>query len=308
MSPSPVVNAMTVDVEDYFQVSAFESVVSRERWDHYERRVVGNTERLLAIFDEFGVKATFFVLGWVAEREPGLVRKIAAAGHEVASHGYAHRLVYRQRPEEFREDIRRSKAVLESLIGVAVLGYRAPSYSITLRSLWALDVVAEEGFLYDASVFPIHHDRYGIPTAPRRMYRVGEWQREAGSAPETAEHRLLTPSDRLIEIPGSTIRVGGVNLPIAGGGYFRLLPYAWSKWGIARLNRREATPAVFYVHPWEVDPLQPRLPASGLSRFRHYRNLAATQARLVRLLSDFEFGAVATTFLDVNQRSGLALS
>jgi polysaccharide deacetylase family protein (PEP-CTERM system associated) len=285
-----IVNAMTVDVEDYFQVSAFESVVSRTSWDSFDRRVVRNTDRLLEILAEHGAQATFFILGWVAEREPALVRRIARQGHEVASHGHHHRLVYDQTPQEFRDDIRRAKGVVESLCGSPVVGYRAPSFSVTLRSLWALDVLIEEGFAWDASIFPIHHDRYGLPGAPRHPYRVRH--SAANAAPD--------PSNRaegsLLEIPGSTVRIGGLNAPIAGGGYFRILPYRWTRWGIDRVNRRDQRPVVFYLHPWEIDPDQPRLEAPRLSAFRHYRNLAGTEPRLCRLLSEFRFDTVAATF------------
>ena len=269
---SMVVNAMTIDVEDYFQVSAFDDVVKREEWDARPSRVVSNTKRLLQIFDEYSVKSTFFVLGWVADRFPGLVRDIAAAGHELASHGYGHRIVYSQTPDEFREDVRRAKGTIENVSGQVVGGYRAPSFSITKNSLWALDVLVEEGYRYDASIFPIRHDRYGIPDAPRHR------------------HVLTRPAGTLTEAPGSTVRVLGSNLPVAGGGYFRILPYWWTRWGIARLNQAEKQPAIFYLHPWEIDPGQPRLHASRLSRFRHYRNLDKAEARLKRLLTDFRFG------------------
>jgi polysaccharide deacetylase family protein (PEP-CTERM system associated) len=271
---SDVTNAMTVDVEDYFHVSVFDGVVPRHEWAGLESRVVQNTGRLLALFADAGVRGTFFVLGWVAERHPDLVRQIVAGGHEIASHGFAHRLVYDLTPAAFREDVRKSKAVLESAGGVPVLGYRAPSYSITPRSLWAIDILIEEGFAWDASIFPIHHDRYGIPVSPRHPYVL---EREGG---------------RLVEVPGSTVRVGSMNLPVAGGGYFRLLPYAWTRWGIARLNRTEGRPAIFYMHPWEIDPDQPRLRTSRLGRFRHYRNLDKTEDRLRALLSDFRFSTV----------------
>lgn len=269
-----VLNAMTVDVEDYFHVSAFDGVVPRSSWAGLECRVERNTDRLMAIFDESGIKATFFVLGWVAERYPLLVQRIAAAGHEIASHGYAHRLVYDLTPAAFRDDVRRSKAVLEQATGAAVQGYRAPSYSITPRSLWALDILIEEGFGYDASIFPIHHDRYGIPVSARHPYRL---EREAGE---------------LIEVPGSTVHWGPLNLPIAGGGYFRIFPYGLTSWGIRRVNRLEGRPAIFYLHPWEIDPGQPRLPAGRLTRIRHYRNLDATEARLRRLIAEFDFAPV----------------
>jgi polysaccharide deacetylase family protein (PEP-CTERM system associated) len=237
--------------------------------------VCANTERLLELFDSYEVKGTFFVLGWVAERHPQLVQRIAAAGHEVASHGYNHRLVYDQTPKAFRDDVRRAKALLESAGGRPVLGYRAPSYSITPRSLWALDILIEEGYRYDSSIFPIRHDRYGIPVSPRHAYL------------------LERPIGVLIEAPGSTTRVGSFNLPIGGGGYFRILPYEWTRWGISRVNRLEGRPAIFYLHPWEIDPDQPRLRAGLLSRFRHYRNLAATESRLRQLLSDFKFGPMS---------------
>jgi polysaccharide deacetylase family protein (PEP-CTERM system associated) len=271
----PVLNAMTIDVEDYFHVSAFDGVVPRARWEKLESRVCANTERMLAIFADHEVTATFFVLGWVADRHPELVRRIAGLGHEVASHGYAHRLIYDQTPLAFREDVRRAKAILESASGTPVRGYRAPSYSITARSLWALDILIEEGYRYDSSIFPIRHDRYGIPASPRHPYLL---HRNAGT---------------IIEAPASTAAVGPLNLPVAGGGYFRILPYAWTRLGIARVNQSEQRPVVFYLHPWEIDPGQPRLSAGWLSRFRHYRNLEATEARLRRLLSEFRFGPMS---------------
>jgi polysaccharide deacetylase family protein (PEP-CTERM system associated) len=272
--PSAVVNAMTVDVEDYFHVSVFDGLVPRDTWDALESRVCRTTERLRGILHDAGVTGTFFVLGWVAERFPALVARIAAQGHEVASHGYAHRLVYDQTPAAFREDVRRAKGMLESAAGSRVDGFRAPSYSITPQTLWALDVLIEEGYRYDASIFPIRHDRYGIPLSPRHPYLL---PRECGS---------------LVEAPASTVRLGPLNLPVAGGGYFRLLPYAWTRWGIARINTLERRPAIFYLHPWEVDPEQPRLQAGWLGRLRHYRNLDKTEARLRRLLADFRFGSL----------------
>jgi polysaccharide deacetylase family protein (PEP-CTERM system associated) len=280
MAAAPIVNALTVDVEDYFHVSAFERSISRDRWDSYESRVVGNTSLLLDVFAESGVRATFFVLGRVAEQHPDLAGRIAAAGHEIASHGYAHRLVYEMTPEDFREDLQRARHVLEDAVGVPILGFRAPSYSITARSLWALDILIEEGYQYDASIFPIHHDRYGIPSAPRHPHTV---TRAAGS---------------MLEIPASTVRLCGANLPIAGGGYFRLMPYWWTRWAFHRVNRRERRPLVFYVHPWEVDPGQPRLSAPRLSRFRHYQNLAKTAPRLRRLLADFRFDSIGSAILN----------
>jgi polysaccharide deacetylase family protein (PEP-CTERM system associated) len=267
---------MSVDVEDYFHVSVFDGIVPRSRWEGMESRVVRNTERVLDLFDEYGVRSTFFVLGWVAERHRGLVRSIAARGHEVASHGYAHRLVYDQTPAAFRDDVRRAKQLLEDAAGCRVDGFRAPSYSITPRSLWALDILIDEGYRYDSSIFPIRHDRYGIPVSPREPFLI---ERERGA---------------LMEVPGSTVRLGPLNLPIAGGGYFRILPYGWTRWGIARLNQQENRPAVFYFHPWEIDAEQPRLSVGWLGRFRHYRNLDQTELRLRSLLTEFRFGTVAS--------------
>ena len=271
---TPVLNAMSIDVEDYFHVSVFDGLIPRSAWATMQSRVCANTRRLLDVFDEFAVRSTFFVLGWVGERHPDLVREIAARGHEVASHGYAHRLIYDQTPAAFREDVRRSKRLLEDASGQAVAGYRAPSYSITPRSLWALDVLVEEGYQYDSSIFPIRHDRYGIPVSARRPYRIER------------------PGGTLVEVPGSTTRVGSLNLPVAGGGYFRLLPYWWAHWGISRVNRIDHAPVVFYLHPWEIDPGQPRLPAGRMGRLRHYRNLEHTETRLRQLLTDFRFGPI----------------
>jgi polysaccharide deacetylase family protein (PEP-CTERM system associated) len=274
---SLVTNFLTVDVEDYYQVSAFDRIVPRSEWGRREDRVCRNTDRILEMFDEAGVTGTFFVLGWVAERHPDLVRRISAAGHEIASHGYGHRLVYELRPREFREDIRRSRAVLESICSAPVQGYRAPSFSITERSLWALDVLIEEGFVYDASIYPIRHDRYGIPSAPREA------------------HWITRPAGRIWEVPGSTVRVIAGNLPFAGGGYFRLLPYQWTRWAFRRVNGAEGRPVVFYIHPWELDADQPRLPVGRLTAIRHYRNLSETEPRMRRLLSEFAFGPVASS-------------
>lgn len=274
---TPVVNAMSVDVEDYFQVSAFDGIVSRESWATRESRVVRNTQRLLELFHDRGVRSTFFVLGWVAERFPSLVKEIASGGHELASHGFHHQLVYSLTPAQFRDDIRRAKATIEDAGGCPVRGYRAPSFSIVRTNLWALDVLIEEGHTYDASVFPIHHDRYGIPDAPRRPHRI---DRAAGA---------------IVEVPGSTVRLAGFNMPIAGGGYFRQLPYAWTRWGISRVNTIDGDPVVFYIHPWEIDAEQPRLPVSRLTALRHYRNIDDTLNRLGRLLDDFAFDTVAAT-------------
>jgi polysaccharide deacetylase family protein (PEP-CTERM system associated) len=270
-----IVNAMSVDVEDYFQVSAFEKTVSRASWDTFESRVVRNTERLLDLFDRTGTKATFFVLGWVADRFPALVKTIASTGHEVASHGYHHQLVYMLTPDQFREDVRSAKAALESATGSAVVGFRAPSFSLVPSTLWALDILIEEGYQYDTSIFPIRHDRYGMPDAPRHI------------------HTIDRPSGALLEMPMATVRLGHVNLPVSGGGYFRLLPYAWTRWGIRHMNFTDRQPALFYLHPWEIDPDQPRIAAGFATRLRHYTALSSTGPKLARLLREFEFDTVA---------------
>jgi len=269
------VNAMTVDVEDYFHVSALSEVISRKDWSSLEFRAERSTDRLLEMFAEKNVKATFFVLGWVTEKAPALIRRIHAAGHEVACHGLTHELVYRQTPEVFREETRSSKAMLEDTIGAPVDGYRAASYSITAKSLWALDILCELGFKYDSSIFPIAHDRYGIPGASSRPGPI--------AAPNGA---------RIVEFPLSTRAVLGVRVPVAGGGYFRLLPYWFTRWALAGVNRVDAIPFVFYLHPWEIDPEQPRVKASLLSRFRHYNNLHKCEARLRNLLEDFRFSTM----------------
>ncbi len=253
-------------------------------WNAFESRVVPNTEVLLELFGRTNVRATFFVLGWVAERFPGLVRRIASLGHEVATHGYHHQLLYMLTPDQFREDIRRAKAAIQAASGQPVLGYRAPSYSVIQSSLWAIDILIEEGYLYDASIFPIHHDRYGIADSPRHPHVL---ERAHGS---------------LVEFPGSTVRLGGVNLPIAGGGYFRQLPYAWTRWGIDRVNRLERQPVVFYTHPWEIDPEQPRLPVARTTGVRHYRGLAHTRRRLERLVRDFKFDAISSVLAMPSRR------
>ena len=302
---------LTVDVEDYFHVSAFAGVVPRDGWDGFESRVDRNTEKLLGIFAEAGVHATFFVLGWVAERYPKLLKGIAAAGHEVASHSYSHRLVYDMTPDEFRHDLRRAQGVIEAATGQPVLGYRAPSFSITARSTWALDVLVQEGYRYDASIFPIHHDRYGMPSAPRHPYLVrgGKLAASDGPSGRAPTVRSAEPEARrqmarheadargLLEIPASTVRIAGTNFPVGGGGYLRILPYAWTRFGLKRLNEAEGQPGMVYVHPWEVDPDQPRLDAPLLSRFRHYRNLSQTEPRLRRLLADFRFDSIRNVLL-----------
>jgi len=270
-SQLPMRNAMTVDVEDYFHVSALAEAISRRDWDRMEYRAERNTERLLELFARQNVSCTFFVLGWVAKRSPQLIRKLRDAGHEVACHGLSHELVYRQTPEVFRSETAQSKAMLEDIIGAPVLGYRAASYSITKQSLWAIDILCELGFKYDSSIFPIAHDRYGIPGAGTEP---GEFVTERGN--------------RIVEFPLSTAKLLRWRMPVAGGGYFRLLPYAYTSWGLSKINR-SGTPFVFYLHPWEIDPEQPRFAASWLSRFRHYTNLDKCESRLRRLLGEFKF-------------------
>jgi len=280
-------NALTVDVEDYFHVAALALNIRRDSWTSRESRVVGNTQRLLAIFEQFDVCGTFFVLGWVAERYPQLVRDIAARGHEVACHGYSHRLVYEQSPKEFHEETLRSKNLLEDIIGSAVFGYRAASYSIVRESLWALDILVELGFVYDSSIFPVHHDRYGIPDAER------------------VPHRMATPNGKsIVEWPLATARILGFRFPVAGGGYFRLLPYWLSCWGLASINRNDRQPFIFYLHPWEIDPAQPRVSASWLSQFRHYTNLGKCEERLRRLLGEFQFGTARDALKQLGLLSG----
>jgi polysaccharide deacetylase family protein (PEP-CTERM system associated) len=260
-------DALSVDVEDYFHVEAFADRVSPSEWAAFPSRVRSNCERILKLFEEHRCHATFFVLGWVAEREPGLVRDIARAGHELACHSYAHRRVFSLRPEEFREDLRRARGVIEDAAGQKVVGYRAPTFSIGRDSLWALDVLAEEGFLYDSSIFPIRHDLYGFPEFPRFVQRL-----------ELASGR------EIFEVPMSTVRLAGWNLPFGGGGYLRLLPMGYTRWAM-RLRREERQPVVIYFHPWELDPGQPRLEGRWKSRFRHYTGLRSMERRLAEVLS-----------------------
>lgn len=267
-----ITNALTVDVEDYFHVSAFSNHIQRDEWHRYACRVETNTNVLLRMFDDAKVKVTFFILGWVAERYPALVREIASAGHEVACHGYSHELVYRQTPALFREESKRSKDILENIIQKPIKGYRAASYSITAKSTWALDILAELGFLYDSSIFPVRHDRYGMPGARREP------------------HLLTTPAGHsLVEFPLSTLQAFRYRLPIAGGGYFRLFPYWFTRFALGRINKTDNLPFIFYLHPWEIDPDQPRVQAGWISRFRHYQNLDRCQQRLTALLQDFSF-------------------
>lgn len=270
-------NAMTVDVEDYFHVAAFNKQIDPANWDQFPLRVERNTHLLLDLFAERDVRATFFVLGWVAEHCPQLVRAIAERGHEVACHGYSHQLIYGQTQETFRAETVRSKACLEDQAQQPVNGYRAASYSITKRSLWALDILAELGFTYDSSIFPVHHDRYGIPGSPRWPYRLD-----------------MANGASIIEFPPSTTVLANHPLPVAGGGYFRIYPYWLTRFGLSRINKVENQPFIFYLHPWEIDPQQPRIRAGWLSTFRHYTNLSRCEPRLRRLLNDFQFAPVTT--------------
>ncbi|MCX4024989.1 DUF3473 domain-containing protein [Endozoicomonas sp. SM1973] len=272
-----IVNAMSVDVEDYFQVSAFEKTIQRVDWDNLPKRVELNTQRILELFAQHQVKATFFTLGWVAERFPQLIRTIIAEGHELASHGYGHLRATSQTPEEFREDIRKAKQLLEDIGGKAVVGYRAPSYSISKDNLWVHDELLESGHQYSSSIYPINHDLYGIPDAPRFKYQC---------------------DNGLWEIPITTVKVNRKNLPFGGGGYFRLYPYWLSRWGIKQLNKKEGQSAVFYFHPWEIDVNQPRQSnISFKSRFRHYLCLNRMEFRLTSLLKDFKWDTVQNVFL-----------
>ncbi len=274
-SSDSMLNAFTVDVEDYFQVSAFESSVERERWPEFESRVEANTLRIADLLEETCVRGTFFILGWVAERFPRLVTELHSRGHEIGSHSYWHRLIYSQSPEEFREDLRRSRDVLQDILGAPVIAYRAPSFSITQKSLWALDILREEGFEIDSSIFPVYHDRYGI----------------AGARPDI--HFQQTSAGPLAEFPPSVFKLGWWNLPISGGGYFRLYPFALTRYCLSQVNKRTNHPFMFYIHPWEVDPRQPRLSGpSAMSKMRHYVNLSSTEAKLRMLLAQFEFGRV----------------
>jgi len=283
-----MINALTIDVEDYFQVNAFAGKIRFDDWASYPLRVGDNTRRILDLLDEYDIKATFFVLGWVGERLPQLVLDIHARGHEIASHGYAHQLIYMLKPEAFRIDVKRSKNILESIIGKAVNGYRAPSYSITKQSLWAIDILIEEGFVYDSSIFPVYHDTYGMPDAPRFPYAIS------------------CQAGRIIEFPLTTypIRVGTkeYRLPIAGGGYLRLLPAELLRRGIMSINRQEDQPAVLYFHPWEIDPKQPRIKAGLKSCFRHYLNLARTEAKIRHLLKGINFSTMSEVLqkIDIN--------
>ena len=273
-------NAMTIDVEDYFQVSAFAPHIPRQEWDSLPCRVERNVDLILGLLDDAGAKATFFTLGWIAERHPNIVRSIVDNGHELASHGYGHQRACDLSPEEFRLDVVRAKHILEDAAGLEVKGYRAPSFSISGRNRWALDVLFETGHAYSSSIYPVRHDHYGAPDAPRHPYR-----------PNGLEG--------ILELPPTTVPIFGRNLPAAGGGYFRLMPYGVSRWLLRQVNHHEHAPCMFYFHPWEVDPDQPR-PAglSAKTRFRHYVNLQHMQGKLERLLKDFPWGRVDEIFLN----------
>lgn len=278
-------HSLSFDIEEHFQVSAFESPMRRRHWEQFESRVEVNTERLLGLLAKNGVRATFFILGWVAERYPSLVRRIASGGHEIASHGYGHELITGQTPVAFREDIRKAKGILEHILSQPILGYRAPSFSITKDTMWAPQILVEEGYIYDSSIFPVLHDRYGLPSAN----------------PEV--HQLLTSSGLLWEVPPSTVKYMGVRLPVAGGGYFRLYPYAILR-ALLRKLEGEGCPLVMYMHPWEFDPDQPRMEGSMMSRMRHYLNLDKTESRMQSLLQDFSFAPIREVFAPIQQMYG----
>ena len=272
-----IVNALTIDVEDYFQVSAFAPYIRRSEWETMPCRVEQNIDRILALLSETNVKATFFTLGWIAERYPELVRRVAQSGHELASHGFSHQRATEQGRDEFLADIRLAKAILEDISGQAVGGYRAPSFSVGPSNPWASDCIGEAGYRYSSSVYPIRHDHYGVPDAPRFAHET---------------------SPGVLELPVATVRMFSANWPAGGGGYFRLLPYTISRWSIRRINAVDRKPAMFYFHPWELDPDQPRVQGpSAKSRFRHYLNLKRTEPRMRRLLADFRWDRVDRVFL-----------
>ncbi|CAB1276781.1 XrtA system polysaccharide deacetylase [Candidatus Nitrosacidococcus tergens] len=277
MQKNNLTNAMSVDVEDYFQVSAFEKVISRDSWDNLNHRVEQNTDRILQIFSNCNIHATFFMLGWVAEHYPNLVRRIVESGHELASHGYNHIRVTTQNPKSFKEDVSRTKKLLEDLSGISVVGYRAASYSIGRNNLWAHEILADTGYRYSSSIYPVRHDLYGMPEAPRFAFQ--------------------TPKALLLEIPISTVRLFKQNFPCGGGGYFRLFPYRLSRWALRRVNQKDNQPCVFYFHPWEIDPEQPQQKNLKLkTRIRHYLNLKRMEKRLIRLISEFHWDRIDKVF------------
>ena len=272
-----ITNALTIDVEDYFQVSAFAPYIRRDEWDARECRIERNVGRILELLGQRGIKATFFTLGWIAERYPQLVRDIVAGGHELASHGFGHERATDLSESAFTQDVQRAKMLLEDLAGVPVLGYRAPSFSIGTGNLWAFDVLARAGYRYSSSIYPIRHDHYGMPDSPRFAYQL---------------------TSGLLEIPITTLRMGNRNLPSSGGGYFRLLPYALTRWMLRQVNRQDRESAIFYFHPWEIDPGQPRVAGIDLrTRFRHYVNIGRTEGRLQSLMDDFRWGRMDQIFL-----------
>jgi polysaccharide deacetylase family protein (PEP-CTERM system associated) len=272
MKDQIVQNGLSFDVEDYFQVTALAGAVSRDSWDQQRPRVESNTNRLLDMLSRHNIRGTFFVLGWIAERHPSIVRDIVTAGHEIACHGYSHELVYRQTRDEFRNETSRARRIIEDQAQTKIRGYRAASWSITSDTLWALDILHEEGFEYDSSIFPTHHDFYGIPDAPRFPYRI-----------------KLPAGGSLLEFPPSTLKLGPFNLPVAGGAYFRFLPLAVTCWSIKRVNR-EGLPFLYYLHPWEIDPDQPRFKVGAKSRIRHYTNIDTCESKLEALLREFPMG------------------
>lgn len=279
---SAAVNAFSIDVEDWFQVAAFDACIDRASWDSRELRVERNVDRMLEALERRRVRATFFTLGWIAERAPAMVRRIAGAGHELASHGFDHQRVHRLSPEQFRTDVLRAKSILEDVAGTPIVGYRAPSFSIDQRTPWAHEILGATGHRYSSSIYPIRHDLYGMPDAPRQPHR-----REGG----------------ILEIPATTLKIASRNVPVSGGGFFRLLPYPVSRAGLARVNRAEGRSAVFYCHPWEIDPTQPRVPGAPLkSRFRHYVNQRSMLDKLERLLGDFRWDTVENVFLNGTDR------
>jgi len=283
-----MLNVLSVDVEEYFHVEAFAAQIPYQSWDQYTPRVERNVERLLELFARYGVRGTFFTLGWVSERMPHLVRKIAEAGHEVGCHSYAHRRLHRLTPDQFRDDLRAARSSLMEQVQKPVVCFRAPSFSIVKKTLWAFDILAEEGFEIDSSVFPVHHDNYGMPKAQRSP---GWYVTPAGNA--------------IFEFPPSTVRLMGNNLGVGGGGYLRLFPYALTRWALRRLNEKERRPAMVYVHPWEIDPAQPRIPAPLKSRLRHYTNLATMETKIESLLRDFRFAPLSEVcqLLDVYHKN-----
>ncbi|HMV12301.1 MAG TPA: DUF3473 domain-containing protein [Nitrosomonas sp.] len=276
-------NALTIDVEDYFQVSAFDPYIPRNDWDSIPCRVERNIDRILSLLEKKGINATFFTLGWIAKRYPSMVRRIVENGHELASHGCDHDRVTELGSDEFYKDIADSKKILEDISGFPVIGYRAPSFSINKQNYWALNLLEEAGYLYSSSIYPVRHDHYGIPDAPRFAF-------------------YPNPTGKLLEVPITTVNLLGRNIPVGGGGYFRLWPYAVSRWFIQRVNEKDQRSAVFYFHPWEIDPDQPRQKGINLKvRFRHYLNLDLMEKRLTNLLNDFGWGRMDQIFLEKNR-------